>query len=126
MIGQSLRGALATVAALVLIGCGGGHAAVQAGRAGAPVDTAVLTDASVAAGDTQNGATIFATNCATCHGATGVEGGVGPSLRDERVRKSYDATIAWIKNPQPPMPRLFPSPLTDIEVRDVAAYVQSL
>jgi mono/diheme cytochrome c family protein len=61
-----------------------------------------------------------------CHGSTGVEGGVGPSLRGENKRKNYDATIAWIKNPQPPMPKLYPSPLSEKAVDDVAAYVQKL
>ena len=60
------------------------------------------------------------------HGATGVEGGVGPSLHNEHERKNDDATIAWIENPAPPMPKLYPSVLTQAEVLDVAAYVQSL
>jgi mono/diheme cytochrome c family protein len=77
-------------------------------------------------GNIAEGRAVFALNCATCHGATGVEGGVGPSLRDERERKNYDATIAWIKNPLPPMPKLYPSLLTESAVDDVAAYIQSL
>jgi mono/diheme cytochrome c family protein len=77
-------------------------------------------------GDRVRGRQIFSQNCSTCHGATGTEGGVGPSLRDERIRKNYDATIAWIKNPQPPMPKLYPSPLNEKAVDDVAAYVQNL
>ena len=56
----------------------------------------------------------------------GREGGVGPSLRDEQARQNYDATVAWIENPLPPMPKLFPSPVSEESVRDVAAYVQSL
>ena len=77
-------------------------------------------------GNVATGRTIFQTNCATCHGETGVEGGVGPSLRGESRRKDLDATIAWIHHPQPPMPQLYPSPLTAAEVVDVASYVQSL
>ena len=93
-----------------------------AGASGTPENTAVMG----AVGDVALGHAVFTTNCATCHGPTGTEGGVGPSLRNERVRKDYDATIAWIKNPQPPMPKLYPSPLNDKEVEDAAAYVQSL
>ena len=74
----------------------------------------------------QVGKTIFSANCATCHGATGTEGGVGPSLKNEKSRKNYAQTIAWIHNPTPPMPKLWPSPLNDKDVQDVAAYVQSL
>ena len=72
------------------------------------------------------GKTIFATNCSACHGATGTEGGIGPSLKNEQSRKNYADTIAWIKNPQPPMPKLYPSPLSEKDVDDVAAYVQGL
>jgi mono/diheme cytochrome c family protein len=79
-----------------------------------------------AMGDPAHGKTIFAANCASCHGATGHEGGVGPSLANEKSKKNYQATIAWIHNPQPPMPKLWPSPLNDKDVQDVAAYVQSL
>ncbi len=69
---------------------------------------------------------MFATNCAVCHGASGKQGGVGPSLAYERGRKNDAATISWIKNPAPPMPKLYPSPLSAQDVVDVAAYVQSL
>ena len=77
-------------------------------------------------GDVAHGKQIFTQNCASCHGATGTEGGVGPSLKNEKARKNTEQTIAWIKNPQPPMPKLYPSPLSDKDVTDVAAYVQSL
>jgi len=82
--------------------------------------------ADPAVGNVQRGKALFATNCSTCHGATGVEGGVGPSLRGESRRKDLDATIVWIHHPQPPMPALYPSPLTADEVVDIATYVQSL
>ncbi len=77
-------------------------------------------------GDAKHGKEIFMANCTSCHGATGTEGGVGPSLKNEKSRKNTDKTIAWIKNPQPPMPKLWPSPLSDKDVADVAAFVQSL
>jgi alcohol dehydrogenase (cytochrome c) len=47
-------------------------------------------------------------------------------LKGEKQRKDYAAAIAWIKNPQPPMPKLFPSVLSQNDVQDVAAYVESL
>ena len=40
----------------------------------------VAAGTPVALGDPANGATLFAENCAGCHGANG-EGGVGPALR---------------------------------------------
>jgi mono/diheme cytochrome c family protein len=51
---------------------------------------------------------------------------LGPSLRDERKRKTYAQTIEWIEDPVSPMPKLYPSPLSDKDVADVAAYVQTL
>lgn len=78
-------------------------------------------------GDAEAGRLVFAANCATCHGATGLEGGVvGPSLRHESARMDFGSTVAWIQDPQPPMPRLYPKFLTMQQVRDVAAYVERL
>lgn len=83
--------------------------------------------ATLLGGDKASGARIFALNCSTCHGATGLEGGVvGPSLRHESQRMDFTATVSWIEDPQPPMPALYPQFLTEAQVRDVAAYVQSL
>jgi mono/diheme cytochrome c family protein len=101
--------------------------------AAAPVASGPVTDADstgmkseTAAGDPLHGKAIFAQNCSTCHGQNGAGGGIGPTLKGEKTRKDDAKTIAWIKNPQPPMPKLWPSPLNDKDVADVAAYVQSL
>jgi len=80
---------------------------------------------TLAAADTVHGQAVFAERCAVCHGAKG-EGGMGPSLKNEKSRKSDAAAIAWIKEPKPPMPKLYPSPLGEKDVADVAAYVESL
>ncbi len=77
-------------------------------------------------GDRKSGAGVFAQNCASCHGAQGSGGGVGPSLRDESRRMDFGTLVSWIEDPEPPMPRLFPGQLTKRQVRDVAAYVLSL
>ena len=82
--------------------------------------------ASAALGDLARGKRIYAANCAACHGATGSEGGVGPSLKGEKARKDYDAALVQIRDPKPPMPKLWPDPLNDKDVADVAAYVESL
>lgn len=75
--------------------------------------------------DLAHGKVLFAQDCASCHGASG-GGGMGPSLRNERVRKNAAAAAAWIKKPAPPMPGLYPSVLNDKDVRDVAAFVETL
>jgi len=82
--------------------------------------------ATVAMGDPQHGGAIFSQNCASCHGAQGAGGGIGPRLKDEKQRKNYQQAITWIKNPQPPMPKLYPSPLSESDVNDVAAFVETL
>jgi mono/diheme cytochrome c family protein len=78
------------------------------------------------ADDVAHGAIVFRENCAACHGASGTEGGVGPSLRDERARKNFARAVAWIENPDPPMPKLYPGTLGRKDVDDVAAYVEGL
>jgi len=77
-------------------------------------------------GDRTAGARIFAANCAACHGNNGEGGSIGPSLYRESRRLAYDALVSWIKDPQPPMPRLYPQVLNEAQVSDVAAYVESL
>ncbi len=89
--------------------------------------TAPSADAAViAVGDTDRGHEVFRANCSRCHGVTGTEGGVGPSLAHESSRKNYLQTVVWIENPLPPMPKLYPAPLNERAVHDVAAYVQKL
>jgi alcohol dehydrogenase (cytochrome c) len=78
-----------------------------------------------AMGDAAHGREIFAANCASCHGVN-AQGGMGPNLHGEKKRKNYQQAITWIKNPVPPMTKLYPSPLSDSDVADVAAYVQTL
>jgi mono/diheme cytochrome c family protein len=80
----------------------------------------------VVAGNQSRGAEVFRANCAVCHTANGAAGGVGPSLEHEKQRKNDDQTVAWIEQPDPPMPKLYPAPLSEKDVEDVAAYVQSL
>lgn len=77
-------------------------------------------------GDRRAGARIFAAQCAVCHGPQGAGGGIGPSLRDESRRLDADALPGWIEDPEPPMPALYPHPLSKRDVRDVASYVESL
>ena len=104
------------VVALVTFGC------VACGTE-APKNVAV---SGKGVGDPERGKTTFVANCAVCHGVTGTEGGVGPSLRDERRRMDRANMISWIEDPEPPMPKLYPAALSEQDVQDVAAYVDSL
>lgn len=71
----------------------------------------------------QSGAAIYRANCAVCHGATGA-GGDSPSLIGERHRMNLAQAITWIEKPAPPMPKLYPIPLSRSDVEAVAKYVE--
>ena len=106
-------------AALVLAaGCASHRAATATATAGTSLASATT--------DPHRGRQIFAAKCAACHGANGQGASIGPTLHDERTRKNLAQTQAWIKDPDPPMPKLYPSELTAKDVADVAAFVQSL
>jgi mono/diheme cytochrome c family protein len=89
-----------------------------------PSPSAVIA-APTPGADAVHGRAVYTASCAACHGAD-AQGGFGPSLRGEKTRKDTAAAIAWIENPQPPMPKLYPSVLSEKDVDDVAAYVESL
>jgi mono/diheme cytochrome c family protein len=93
------------------------------GSKAAAASPAAATTTAVAAGSADNGKGLYAKNCAACHGAGG-EGGVGPSLKGISERRDLEQTINWIKNPSAKMPKLYPTPLGDQAVADIAAYVR--
>ena len=89
--------------------------------------TATARRRLVPLGDVARGAAVFVKNCSMCHASSAsAGGGIGPALAGEKKKRNYDQTVAWIKQPDPPMPKLFPYPLSERDVADVAAYVQSL
>jgi alcohol dehydrogenase (cytochrome c) len=53
-------------------------------------------------------------------------GEVGPSLTNERAKRSYESVRELVTDPPPPMPKLYPSRITQGDVRDVSAYVETL
>ena len=115
------------IAVLIAAGCAKGDQSSSAGTAPAATSAGSATTRSklsgAAQGDAAHGKTIFAKQCIQCHGA---EGGVGPALKNEKSRKTYAQTVGWIKDPQTPMPKLYPDTIGEKDVADVAAYVQSL
>lgn len=126
----SVFAGLAIVAALAT-GCSKSASSDSTAAKGPITDSAStglrpVEGAKVAEADAKHGMAIFGQNCSSCHGAGGAGGGIGPSLKGEKARKNTTAAIAWIKNPQPPMPKLYPAPLSESDVADVAAYVESL
>ncbi|HVA26922.1 MAG TPA: c-type cytochrome [Candidatus Baltobacteraceae bacterium] len=112
------------IVAMAVLGVWGYGVAPKA-MAPAPATMPSTASAAIAPPNVAHGATLFAQNCAACHGATGA-GGAGPSLRNERVRKGLAAAEAWIENPAAPMPKLYPGTLSAQDVADVAGYVETL
>jgi len=92
-----------------------------------PKIVAVAEDAPrpSAAGPGERGKAVFAQYCGACHGKAG-EGGVGPALKGEAAKKNAEQVAAFIKNPKSPMPKLYPAPLSDEDVHEVAAFVETL
>jgi alcohol dehydrogenase (cytochrome c) len=75
-------------------------------------------------GDPAKGGRLFGATCVGCHGEKG-EGGSGPALAGIGFRRSYEDLVKFIMHPRAPMPKLFPQPLSDQDVRDVARYVSA-
>jgi len=120
--------AVAALAALLVAGCSksSDQSSTSSSSTTAQSPAPGGSVAPLAAGDAAHGKQIFASKCSMCHGATGTEGGVGPSLKNEKARKNTADAIAWIKNPQPPMTKYYPAELNDKDVADVAAFVETL
>ncbi len=78
----------------------------------------------IAASAGQNPQQLFVQYCSSCHGTNGEGGGNGPALPG--ARRDVNAIAEFIKNPNPPMPRFFPSPLDEATVQSMAEYVLTL
>ncbi|CAE6807788.1 Cytochrome c6 [Paraburkholderia aspalathi] len=72
-----------------------------------------------------HGASVYAANCAACHGQAG-EGGAGPALIGISSRYRTADIEARIREPSGIMPRLYPGPLNAQDLQDVVRYVASL
>jgi PQQ-dependent dehydrogenase (methanol/ethanol family) len=74
--------------------------------------------------DAAHGSRVYASACAACHGAQG-QGGEGPPLRGISERYTQTQAVAYILNPKPRMPRLYPGTLSAQDVADAAAHVRT-
>jgi alcohol dehydrogenase (cytochrome c) len=75
-----------------------------------------------ATGDAAAGKTVFAENCAGCHGSLGTGGNGGPDLTSIPSAKQQAAVIAQVTNGGGGMPA-FKGQLTEKQIQDVSAYV---
>ena len=74
------------------------------------------------AGNADAGKSVFADNCATCHGASGHGGNGGPDLTSIPSAKSLSTVLGQVTNGGGGMPS-FKGTLTQRQIDDVAAYV---
>lgn len=90
---------------------------------------------SATAGDAASGQTVFASNCAGCHG-TNAQGGIGPNLLMANgptgwTLAGFTTTVREGRTPDgevlnATMPRFSPAQLSDAQIADVHAYLKSL
>lgn len=73
--------------------------------------------------DPAHGRTVYAI-CASCHGVMG-RGGEGPPLLGLSARYTQQQAVAYIIDPKPTMPKLYPGTLSAQDLADVAAFVRS-
>jgi quinohemoprotein ethanol dehydrogenase len=73
-------------------------------------------------GDADAGKSVFASNCAVCHGADGKGGNGGPDLTSIPSAKNYNTVLGQVENGGGGMPA-FKGTLTPKQIRDVSTYV---
>jgi quinohemoprotein ethanol dehydrogenase len=78
--------------------------------------------AATTTGNAAAGATVFANNCQSCHGADGHGGNGGPDLTGIPSAKNYNTVLAQVQNGGGGMPP-FKGQLTAKQIADVSTYV---
>lgn len=81
-----------------------------------------LASAAAGGGNLANGRKLYSQICVSCHGPDG-NMIADHKLGDLRTRHDRAATIAYIKDPKAPMPKLFPDLINEQSVADVATYL---
>jgi mono/diheme cytochrome c family protein len=77
--------------------------------------------------DVDRGRQVFNRSRAGCHGSDGKNIAYsGGDLTNMKKRMSLEQIVAWIKNPAPPMSKVFPEPLQaseEADLRDLAEFI---
>jgi mono/diheme cytochrome c family protein len=75
----------------------------------------------------ERGKRLFAESCAGCHGFDGKNVSIsGNDLATIANRQTVQQLEQWIRNPAPPMPKVFPEPMTDdelVDLHDIATFL---
>lgn len=109
------------VGVLLLAACAG---AAPTPHPTVPVPTLAPQPTRNPQGDAANGAALFvAWRCADCHGAD-ARGRLGPALAGTSLR--YEDFTAAIRQTRPPKPAFSEAELSELDVRDMYVWVQSL
>jgi alcohol dehydrogenase (cytochrome c) len=87
-----------------------------------PGKPATATNVMGAVRGTENGRRLYGQVCQSCHGPDG-NMIAEHKLGNLRARRDLASTIAYLKNPKAPMPKLFPDLLDEKSVTDVATWL---
>jgi cytochrome c553 len=109
--------AVGLIISYVVLPGGGSSAAPARGTTHAGDSSSKNTSGSASAGQA-----VFASNCSTCHGATGHGGNGGPDLTAIPSAQNRQRVIRQVTKGGGSMPS-FKGTLSDQQIRDVAAYV---
>jgi alcohol dehydrogenase (cytochrome c) len=114
-VSRNAFGALGMPSVVVMALDGGSAASSQP-------PTAAVTAGRSAEANIASGRRLYGQVCSSCHGPDGnlISGHELSTLKSRRDRA---ATASFVKDPKPPMPRLYPNLLTDQNVADVTAYL---
>ena len=99
--------------------------ALNAGQApGGPARTPPSANGAAGVPDLANGRKLYSQICISCHGPDG-NLIADHKLSTLRARLDQAATIRSIKEPKPPMPKLYPDLIKEQDVTDVADYLRT-
>lgn len=76
----------------------------------------------VSSGSISSGATVYATNCLACHGATGV----GDSTYPDITETATTAIQTAVRNGKGTMPKFSKTVITTTQLADLIAFINSL
>jgi alcohol dehydrogenase (cytochrome c) len=95
---------------------------LPAAGSGAAAASKPQSNGPAGAPDLAAGRRLYSQVCVACHGA---DGSLVPDhkLSVTIARQSQAATVAYLKNPKLPMPKLYPDLLTDQSISDVTDYL---